>query len=87
MRQDITDFIRTQSGEMLQYFHEGEHEFLQTTNGVRFLIDENIICFLDNISLTGNNKNYQKMYDRFSGFYDLATLRCGIFCRRIQFFQ
>jgi len=73
MRQDITDFIRTQSGEMLQYFHEGEHEFLQTTNGVKFLIDENIICFLDNISLTGNNKNYQKMYDRFAGFYDLVT--------------
>ena len=42
MRQDITDFIRTQSGEMLQYFHEGEHEFLQTTNGVKFLIDENL---------------------------------------------
>jgi ubiquinone/menaquinone biosynthesis C-methylase UbiE len=73
MRQNITDFIRTQSGEMLQYFHEDEHEFLQTPNGVRYPIDENIICFLDNISLTGNNKNYQKMYDRFSGFYDLAT--------------
>jgi ubiquinone/menaquinone biosynthesis C-methylase UbiE len=73
MRQDITDFIRAQSGEMLQYFHEGRREFLQTPNGIRYHIDDNIICFLDNISLTGNNKNYQKMYDRFSGFYDLAT--------------
>ena len=73
MRQDITDFIRAQSGEMLQYFHEGRNEFLQTPNGIRYHIDDNIICFLDNISLTGNNKNYQKMYDRFSGFYDLAT--------------
>jgi ubiquinone/menaquinone biosynthesis C-methylase UbiE len=73
MRQDITDFIRTQSGEMLQYFHEDENEFLLTMNGIKYPVDGNIICFPGNFSLTGNNKNYQKMYDRFSGFYDLAT--------------
>jgi len=73
MEQNITGFIRTQSGEILQYFHEGENEFLQTLTGVKYPIEGDIICFLDNISLTGNNKNYQKMYDRFSGFYDLAT--------------
>ena len=73
MRQNITELIRTQAGETLQYFHEGEKEFLQTQAGVKYPIDGDIICFLDNISLTGNNKNYQKMYDRFSAFYDIAT--------------
>jgi ubiquinone/menaquinone biosynthesis C-methylase UbiE len=73
MRQNITELIRTQTGETLQYFHEGAYEFLQTQTGVKYPIDEDIICFLNNISLTGNNKNYQKMYDRFSMFYDIAT--------------
>jgi ubiquinone/menaquinone biosynthesis C-methylase UbiE len=73
MKQDVTGFIRTQSGETLEYFCEGENEFLKTLNGAKYPITDNIICFLDNISLTGNNKNYQKMYDRFSSFYDLAT--------------
>jgi ubiquinone/menaquinone biosynthesis C-methylase UbiE len=73
MRQNITELIRTQTGEPLQYFQEGRNEFLQTQAGVKYPIDGDIICFLDNISLTGNNKNYQKMYDRFSAFYDIAT--------------
>ena len=73
MKQNITELIRTQTGETLQYFHEGRNEFLQTQAGIKYPIDGDIICFLDNISLTGNNKNYQKMYDRFSAFYDIAT--------------
>jgi ubiquinone/menaquinone biosynthesis C-methylase UbiE len=73
MKQDVTGFVRTQSGETLEYFRDGENEFLKTLKGVKYPITDNIICFLDNISLTGNNKNYQKMYDRFSSFYDLAT--------------
>jgi ubiquinone/menaquinone biosynthesis C-methylase UbiE len=73
MRQNITELIRTQAGETLQYFQEGRNEFLQTQAGVKYPIDGDIICFLDNISLTGNNKNYQKMYDHFSAFYDMAT--------------
>jgi ubiquinone/menaquinone biosynthesis C-methylase UbiE len=73
MRQNITEILRTQKGETLQYLHEGAYEFLQTQAGVKYPIDEDIICFLNNISLTGNNKNYQKMYDRFSMFYDIAT--------------
>jgi ubiquinone/menaquinone biosynthesis C-methylase UbiE len=72
MRPNVTDFIRTQSGETLKLFHDGENEFLQTLTGVKYPVEGDIICFLDNISLTGNNKNYQKMYDRFSAFYDLA---------------
>ena len=73
MKENITDLIITQAGEILQYFREGEKEFLQTQKGVKYIINGDIICFLDNVSLTGNNKLYQKMYDRFSGFYDLAT--------------
>ena len=73
MRQNITELIRTQTGETLQYFHEGRNEFLQTQAGVKYPINGDIICFPDNTSLTGNNKNYQKMYDRFAAFYDIAT--------------
>jgi ubiquinone/menaquinone biosynthesis C-methylase UbiE len=73
MRQTDTEILRSPSGVSLQYFQDGSKEFLQTLNGVSFPIYGNIICFLDNIKLTGNNGNYQKMYDRFSGFYDIAT--------------
>jgi ubiquinone/menaquinone biosynthesis C-methylase UbiE len=73
MRQNITEILQTQTGETLQYIHETGNEFLQTQAGVRYPIYGNIIFFLDNISLTGNNKNYQNIYDRFSAFYDLAT--------------
>jgi ubiquinone/menaquinone biosynthesis C-methylase UbiE len=73
MRHNIAEIFRTQTGETLEYLHEGRNEFLRNQAGVKYPIDGDIICFLDNISLTGNNKNYQKMYDRFSAFYDLAT--------------
>ena len=79
MRQDIIDLIRTSSGENLQYFHLGFEEFLQTQNGVKYPVDGNILCFPETVSLTGNNKNYQKMYDRFSAFYDLATKGYALF--------
>jgi ubiquinone/menaquinone biosynthesis C-methylase UbiE len=74
MKENITDLIRTQTGEILHYFRDGENEFLQTQSGVKYFIIDDIICFLDNVTLTGNNGLYQRMYDRFSGFYDLATL-------------
>jgi ubiquinone/menaquinone biosynthesis C-methylase UbiE len=73
MRQNITEILRTQTGETLQYFLKGANEFLQTETGVKYPIVKGIICFLNNISLTGNNRNYQKMYDRFSMFYDIST--------------
>lgn len=73
MRQNITEILQSQTGDTLKYIHETGNEFLQTQAGVKYPIYGNIICFLDNISLTGNNKNYQKMYDRFSAFYDMAT--------------
>jgi ubiquinone/menaquinone biosynthesis C-methylase UbiE len=79
MRLDIIDLIQTLSGEKMQYFHEGTNEFLLTQNGVKYPVNGNILCFPETVSLTGNNKNYQKMYDRFSGFYDLATKGYALF--------
>jgi ubiquinone/menaquinone biosynthesis C-methylase UbiE len=73
MIQRITELIQAQTGETLKYIHDGENEFLQTESDEKYPIDKNIICFLDHISLTGNNAKYQRMYDRFSGFYDFAT--------------
>ena len=36
------------------------------------VIDKSIICFLDS-ELTGSNKKYQNLYDRFAPLYDLVT--------------
>jgi len=73
MKQNITEIITTPAGENLQYFNVEENEFLQSQTGIKYPIYRDIVCFLDTISLTGNNKNYQKMYDRFAMFYDFAT--------------
>jgi ubiquinone/menaquinone biosynthesis C-methylase UbiE len=69
----ITEYIRSQSGEPLNLFQIGENEYLQSSSGLKFPIDRGIICLPENTSLTGNNRNYQTMYDRFSNYYDLAT--------------
>jgi len=60
MKPGITEFIRTPEGRALEYFHEGEDEFLQTQTGIKYPIYKEIICVLDNISLTGNNENFRK---------------------------
>jgi len=73
MMQKTLELIQSPAGEALNYINEGENEFLQTQAGEKYLIDKNIIYFLERIALTGNNGKYQKVYDRFSGFYDFAT--------------
>jgi ubiquinone/menaquinone biosynthesis C-methylase UbiE len=73
VKQDITQLIQTQTGETLRYGKERDTEFLKSTSGTKFIIKNGILCFLENRSLTGNNGDYQKMYDRFAGFYDYAT--------------
>ena len=78
MNQDVTDIVSVHSGEKLLYFLDNGNEFLQTTDGTKIPINGDIICFLNDVSLTGNNRNFQKMYDRLSGFYDLIT---GIYAR------
>lgn len=73
MTKEKTYLLQTQTGESLQYFREKDAEYLQTFKGERFPIEKNIIHFIDRISLTGNNKKYQRMYDRFSRVYDFVT--------------
>jgi ubiquinone/menaquinone biosynthesis C-methylase UbiE len=72
MKQEILNILKVPSGEALTYYQEGEKEFIKTSAGEKYQLKDGIICFLDN-SLTGNNKNYQKMYDRIARFYDLAV--------------
>jgi len=73
VKQDVTLLIQSLAGEALIYCQERDTEFLKSAAGSRFNIKDGIICFIDNKQLTGNNENYQKMYDRFAGFYDSAT--------------
>lgn len=78
MKQDVT-LIQSQTGEVLTYCQERDAEFLKSADGSRFIIKNDILCFIDNTHLTGNNGNYQKMYDRFAGFYDIATRAYAFF--------
>ncbi len=73
MKQEIADLLISPKGNLLNYCQKGENEFLQNSLGETFFINDGIICFIDNNSLTGNNRKYQRIYDRFSGFYDIVT--------------
>jgi len=73
MDRNIIQIIQTQNGEPLQYFQKKGVDYLQSANGVKFKINNGILSCIDNVPITGNNKNYQIMYDRFAGFYDTAT--------------
>jgi ubiquinone/menaquinone biosynthesis C-methylase UbiE len=46
--------------------------FLTNLSGNRFPIRSGIPVFLEDANTTGQNQKYQKLYDRFAGFYDLA---------------
>jgi ubiquinone/menaquinone biosynthesis C-methylase UbiE len=73
MRQDILELLRTQSGEVVRYFRDEKTEYLLTSTGARYYIVGDILCILGSTALTGNNRNYQKMYDRMAVFYDIIT--------------
>jgi ubiquinone/menaquinone biosynthesis C-methylase UbiE len=73
MKQNLSEILKTPSGESLTFYQEGSNEFLQTSMGKKYLIKDGIVRLLDNDSLTGNNKNYQKTYDRIARFYDLSV--------------
>jgi ubiquinone/menaquinone biosynthesis C-methylase UbiE len=73
LKQDASRVIQTQTGETLCYLRERDTEFFKSPDGSRFIIKNDILCFINNKPLTGNNGNYQKMYDRFARFYDYAT--------------
>lgn len=59
--------------KQLYYDREGTQEILKTDDGCKYVIDHNIIRFLSQKELIGNNKNYQKMYDRLAPLYDIIT--------------
>lgn len=71
--QDYTDILRDPSGCALLFCNDDSGNYLQSQDGTHYPVNGNIISFLNNQTLTGNNEIYRKMYNRFSTFYDLAT--------------
>jgi ubiquinone/menaquinone biosynthesis C-methylase UbiE len=59
--------------EPLDHIREGKREFLSSRSGRRYEIDAGIVRFLGGEALAGNNKRYQKLYDRLAPVYDLST--------------
>jgi ubiquinone/menaquinone biosynthesis C-methylase UbiE len=56
----------------LSYERDHGEEFLTTPSGRRFAIRRGVPTFLEDADTIGQNQKYQKFYDRFAGFYDLA---------------
>jgi ubiquinone/menaquinone biosynthesis C-methylase UbiE len=73
MIQNTLDLLKSPGGTSWSYIREGKNEFIQNSPGEKYPVKDGIICFIDDRSLTGNNENYQKMYDRIARFYDLAV--------------
>ncbi|MDP4221873.1 MAG: class I SAM-dependent methyltransferase [Bacteroidota bacterium] len=73
MKQQSIDLLKAPSGKPLTLFREGRNEFLQTSIGEKYPVKDGIICFLNDNSITGNNRNFQKMYDRIARFYDISV--------------
>jgi ubiquinone/menaquinone biosynthesis C-methylase UbiE len=62
----------------LKTVNENGREFLIADNGVEYPLEDGIICFL-NGDLTGNNKTYQKLYNRLAPLYDASTRVYALF--------
>lgn len=74
MHKEVLDILEQPgSKKPLYYVKEGSQEFLRSDDGCQYIIDNHIIRFLLKDELTGNNKNYQKMYDRLAPLYDIIT--------------
>lgn len=73
MNKEIMNILeQPKSKKSLYYVQDGDQELLQTDDGCKYIIDDNIIRFLKD-NLTGNNKNYQKMYDKLAPLYNTIT--------------
>ena len=59
--------------ESPDYFEKDGKEWFQDKSGTIYPVEKGIVRFLSGTELTGNNKNFQKMYDGFSGLYDGFT--------------
>ena len=57
----------------LEHFEEEGKEFLKSADGNLYEIEKGIVRFLEKGELTGNNRRYQKLYDRLAPVYDLST--------------
>ena len=66
------ELLKAPTGESLEFSMEGKTMFVTTGKGLKFPVINDIICFLDNVPLEGNNLKYQKMYNRIAAFYDIA---------------
>jgi ubiquinone/menaquinone biosynthesis C-methylase UbiE len=74
MKQMTNDlFVKPGTNEILKYFERNRKEWYQDENETIYPIEKGIIRFLVGAELTGNNKNFQKLYDRASGFYGILT--------------
>lgn len=74
MKDAFAGLIISPTEGILRYFNDGEKEYLQSPSGKKYPVNHNIICFLNDVPLTGNNLLYQKMYDNLAAFYDLITM-------------
>jgi len=61
------------TSEQLAYILDGKREYLSTRTGPNYEIKNDIVCFLREEELTGNNARFRKLYDRLAPFYDLST--------------
>jgi len=74
MDKDFLDLLRDPDNKgALQYFRSGKIEYLSSPSGRKYPIKDDIVCFLDDSELTGNNARFRKLYDRFAPLYDLST--------------
>ncbi len=65
--------MNPETKESPDYLEKDGKEWFQDKNGTVFPVEDGIVRFLSGKELSGNNKNFQKMYDGFSGLYDGFT--------------
>lgn len=62
-------FCQPETKDSLRYINDRGCEYYAAKDGGRYLIEDGIVRFLES-GLTGNNKAYQRLYDRLAPFYD-----------------
>jgi ubiquinone/menaquinone biosynthesis C-methylase UbiE len=65
--------VRPGTAESLKHFKNTHKEWYEDSNGRIYPFENGIVRFLSGTELTGNNKNFQKLYDGTSRFYGVLT--------------
>lgn len=65
--------LRPGTNEILRYFKNNGKEWYEDKKGEIYPVENGIVRFLSGTELTGNNKNFQKLYDRVAAFYLVLT--------------